>query len=95
MGKDPEGNVHILYFLSNSVSPKGIAILAVKFIYLLNSLRHINAKFMGMFDVVGLLFANKGNDPLMVPEDIIHPPIECRLMVNANGLCIFCGLDRV
>ncbi len=49
-GKDTEGNVHILHFFRNSVGPEGVAIEAIEFISLWDSLWYLDAKFVGPFD---------------------------------------------
>ena len=47
--QDFESNTNVFHFLSNCVSPEGIAILSVKLEGFVDGLWHLDAKFVGPF----------------------------------------------
>jgi hypothetical protein len=93
--KDSEGHADVLHLLCNCVSPEGVAIDAVEVIGLLNGLGYFNTVFVGPAEVTRLALANEGDNSLSSAEDVVGPPVKGGLVVNASGLGIFGGLNRV
>ncbi len=50
---------------------------------------------MGPFEVTRLTFANERYDSLPSAENVVGPPVKGGLVVNAGGLSVFSGLDRM
>jgi hypothetical protein len=93
--QDPEGNLDVFHFLCNHLGPAGIAVYTVKLISLLNGLGDFNPIFVGPFEITRLTFANERYDPLSLLEDVVNPPVEGGFVVNAGGLSVFGGLNRM
>ena len=93
--QDFEGNTNVLCLLGNGISPEGITILLVKLKGFFDGLRQFNAKFMGPFQITGILFSYKRNNPVPLPQDMRNPPVESWFMVNAQDLSIFGCFNRV
>jgi hypothetical protein len=93
--QDPECHSDVFHFLCNCIGPKGIAIDAVQLESLLNGLRYFNTIFVGPSEVTRLTFANERYDSLPLAENVVGPPVKGGLVVNAGGLGVFGGLDRV
>ena len=62
---------------------------------MLNGLGYFNTIFVGPSKVTRLTFVDEGYDSLLSAENVVGPPVIGGLMVNAGGLGIFGGLDRV
>ncbi len=90
-----ESNADVFHFLGNCVSPEGIAILFVKLESFFDSLRHLDAKFMGPFEVSRITLLHKRNDPVSLFENMGHPPVESWFVVNAKYFNIFSNLNRM
>ncbi len=93
--EDFESNTNVFCFLSNCVSPKGIAILFVKLKSFFDGLRHLDAKFMGPFEESRALLLHEQNDTVCLFEDMGHPPVESWFVVYANNFSIFGNLNRI
>jgi hypothetical protein len=93
--QDFKGNVNVLHFLGNGVSPEGITILLIKLKGSVDGLRQFNAKFMGPFQIKGVPLSYKGNNAVPLPQDMRNPPVESWFMVNAQDLVIFGCFNRV
>ncbi len=91
--EDFESNANILHFFGNGVSPKGVAIPAVNFKGFLGGLRHFNANCVGPFKKLWILLLHKQDNPVPLFKHMRDPPVESWVMVNANDLGIFSGLN--
>ncbi len=56
--QDFEGNTNVLHFLGNGTSPEGITILLIE-LKVFDGLRQFNAKFIGLFQITGVLLSYK------------------------------------
>jgi hypothetical protein len=86
--QDFEGDANVLHFLGNGISPEGITILLIKLKGFVDGLRQFNAKFMGPFQITGVLLSYKRNYAVPLPQDMRNPPVESWFMVNAQDLGI-------
>jgi hypothetical protein len=93
--QDFEGNTNVLHFLGNGVSPEGITILLIKLKGFFDGLRQFNAKFMGLFQIMGVPLSYKRNNAVPLPQNMRNPPVESWFMVNAQNLSIFGCFNRV
>ena len=93
--EDFESNTNVFHFLSNRISPEGIAILFVEVKSFSDSLRHLNAKFMGPFKESRASLFHERNDTVSLFEDMGHPPVESWFVVYANNFSIFGNLNRI
>jgi hypothetical protein len=94
--QDFEGNTNVLHFLGNGVSPESITILLIELKGFFDGLRQqFNAKFMGPFQITGVLLSYKRNNGVPLPQDMRNPPVESWFMVNAKDLSIFGCFNRV
>ncbi len=92
--QDFEGDTNVLLLLGNGISPEVITILLVKLKGFFDGLRQFNAKFMGPFQIMGILFSYKRNNAIPLPRDMRNPPVESWFMVNAQDLSIFGCFNR-
>ena len=90
--KDLEGNANLLHFLCNSIGPEGVAILAVEVKSLFDGLRHFDAKLVGLFEIAGHPFLNKGYDLVALFQNMWNPLVKDCLMVYAKGHSILNSL---
>ncbi len=93
--QDFEGNRNVLHLFGNCISPEGITILLVKLKGFFDGLRQFNVKFMGLFQITGILFLHKRNNAVPLPQDMRNPPVERWFMVNSQDLSIFGCFNRV
>ncbi len=93
--EDFESNTNVFHFLSNRVSPEGIAILFVELKSFFDSFRHLDAKFMGPLKESRASLLHEQNDTVSLFEDMRHPPVESWFMVNAKNFSIFGNLNRM
>ena len=71
-----ESNTNILHFLSNGISPEGIAILFVQLKSFFDGLRHFNAKFVGSFKILWIPRLYEQDNPVPLFENMRNPPVE-------------------
>ncbi len=81
-------NTNVLHLRGNGVSPEGITILLVELKGFFDGLRLFNAKFMGPFQIRGILFSYKRNNAVPLPQ-------ESWFMVSAQDLSIISCFNRV
>ncbi len=93
--EDFESDTNVFHFLSNRVSPEGIAILFVELKSFFDGLRHLDAKFMGLFKESRASLFHERDDTVSLFEDVGHPPVESWFVVNANNCSIFGNLNRM
>ena len=91
--EDFESGPNVLHFLSNGVSPKGVAILWVKLKCFLGRPRLFNAKFVGPFKKLWIPLFHKRDNPVPLFKYMKDPPVEIWFMVNTNDLGIFGSLN--
>jgi hypothetical protein len=60
-----------------------------------NVLHFLGAKFMGLFQITGVLLSYKRNNAVPLPQDTRNPPVESWFMVNAKDVSIFGCFNRV
>jgi hypothetical protein len=90
-----EDNANVLHLLGNGVSPEVITILLAKCKGFFDSLRQLNAKFMGPFQVTQIVFSHKRHNAIPLPQDVRNSPVESWFMVNAKDFSIFGSFNRV
>ena len=95
VGKDFESNANVLHFLGNTISPKGVTKLFVYSKGLLDGLRQFNAKLVCPFQITRVSSLDERNNTVAFLQDMRHPPIKGGLVVNAEDLGIFGGLNRM
>ncbi len=93
--EDFESDTNVFHFLSNRVSPEGIAILFVELKSFFDGLRHLNSKFMGPFKESRASLFHERDDTVSLFEDVGDPPVESWFVVNANDFSIFGNLNRM
>ena len=91
----PKCQADVRHFLLYRISPQGIPILLIKFVGLLDCHRNLDTKLEALFQVLGLSPLYKFDDPFPLPQDEVHPPIECRFAVNTLDDGILCHLQRI
>ncbi len=91
--EDFEGDTIILHFLSNGISPEGIAILFVQLKSFSDGLRHFNAKFVGPFEILWIPFLYEQDNLVPLFDDMRNPPVESWFMVNSNNFSMFGSLN--
>ena len=93
--KIAKGNSDILHLFGNCICPKCVAIYFIKFIGVLNNLRHVNAKLLvGLYKLRLVKFYLR-DDPVAPLQDVADPPVKGRFAINVIVDNVLGSLHRI
>ena len=87
-----ECNLHIFHFFLYGILPEGISTLFINGICLIDCLRQLDTKLMGLSKVPNATFSHNEGYPVPFPEDVMNPPVECWFMFYSLFYNIFSNL---